>query len=164
MPATHKRDFLQKLRILLFFIEFNIWIFIMLCRQKTTHLDPGPAPALQPAPSPQPPARRRRKPPNPWVMPWIFQREERGCYRTLWPTSYRVKSDASRILLGCHPHFFYLNDECIHRIKKEVTNLQEALRSWIETDNNSETPGNRRDVHFFTVSLAGWPNHHLYIC
>ena len=43
----------------LFFIEFNILIFIMINRQKSIHLNPRPAPALQPAP----------KPPNPWVMP-----------------------------------------------------------------------------------------------
>ena len=41
-----------------------------------------PAPAQPASPSPPPP-RRRRKPQNPWVLPWILQREERGCYRTL---------------------------------------------------------------------------------
>ena len=26
---------------------------------------------------------RRRKPPNPWVMQWIHQRQEKGCYSNL---------------------------------------------------------------------------------
>ena len=39
-----------ELRILLFFIEFNILIFVMICRQKMTQLNPGLPPALQPAP------------------------------------------------------------------------------------------------------------------
>ena len=42
----------------------------------------NPAPAQPASPSPSPP-RRRRKTQNPWVMPWILQREERGCYRTV---------------------------------------------------------------------------------
>ena len=40
---------------------------------------PGPQPT--PLPQPQSPLRRRGKPPNPWVIPWILQREERGYYR-----------------------------------------------------------------------------------
>ena len=40
----------------------------------------NPAPAQPASPSPPPP---RRKPQNPWILPWIRQREERGCYRTL---------------------------------------------------------------------------------
>ena len=83
MQATYQRDFLQTPRVLLFFIKFNILTFIIICRQKKTHLNPGSPPALQPAPLPQPPPSRKRKPPNPWVMPWILQSEERGCYRTL---------------------------------------------------------------------------------
>ena len=64
------------------FIEFNILIFILICRQKRTYLNPGPTPALQPAPQPQPAPRRRKKPPNLWVMTWILQRQEKGCYNS----------------------------------------------------------------------------------
>ena len=81
----HIRDFQQKLRARLFFIELIIFIFILIYRQRRKHLNPEPAPALQPAPQsqPQPSPKRKRKPPNPWVMPWILQRQEKGCYSNL---------------------------------------------------------------------------------
>ena len=67
------------------FIELHICIFILICRQKRTHLNPGPEPAKQPIPLPQspPPPRWRGKPQNPWVKPWILQREEKGWYSNL---------------------------------------------------------------------------------
>ena len=85
MPATHQRDFLHKLMVLLVFIEFNILICILIGRQRRTHLNPESPPALQPAPQPQPqPApRRRRKLPYPCVMPWILLRQEKRCYSNL---------------------------------------------------------------------------------
>ena len=41
--------------------------------------------------------------------------------------------------------------------------FQESIRSWTETGNNAETPGNRRDLHLLAVSLASWLNHDLQI-
>ena len=83
MSATHHRDFLHRLMVLLVFIEFNILICILIGRQRT-HINPTPPPALQPLPQPQPqPATRRRRPLNPWVIPWIPQRQEKGCYSNL---------------------------------------------------------------------------------
>ena len=57
-PASHQRDFLHKLRVLLFFTEFNILIFIMICRtqhhspsqplgEEVSHQTPGPCPGYQ---------------------------------------------------------------------------------------------------------------------
>ena len=84
MPATHHRDFIHQLRVLLVCIEFNILICILMERQRT-RLNPVPSPAIQPPAQPQPQLapRRRRKPQNPWVMPWILQRQEKGCYSNL---------------------------------------------------------------------------------
>ena len=83
MPATLHRNFLHKLTVLLFFIEFNILICIMIGKQKT-HLNSS-SPAIQSPPQLhlQPVPRRRRKPSNPWVLPLIFQRQEKGCYSNL---------------------------------------------------------------------------------
>ena len=62
-----------------------------------------------------------------------------------------------RIWSRCHLHF--LPHRRMHTPPHQEVSyqFQEALRSWIETGNNAETTGNRRDVHFLTVSLAGWP-------
>ena len=67
------------------FIELNFGIFILICRHKRTHLNPGEAPVIQPAPSPQPPppTRRKRNTPNSWAIPWVLQREDRGYHNNL---------------------------------------------------------------------------------
>ena len=62
----------------LFFIEFNFLLYLIFKRHQRQQ---NPAPAQPASPSPPPP-RRRRKPQNPRVMPWILQREERGCCKT----------------------------------------------------------------------------------
>ena len=41
-------DFVQKLRVLVF-IEFIILIFIMICRQKRTYLNPGTSRSAEPS-------------------------------------------------------------------------------------------------------------------
>ena len=100
----------------------------MICRQKRTILNPGPAPALQGTPSPQqqPPPRRRRKPPNPCFMPWILQREERGCYRNL-PVNL-TQADTPGYQNYQATCLFYLIEERIcHGIKESVTHLKKPL-------------------------------------
>ena len=68
----------------------------------------NPTPTQPASPPPQPPApRRRRKPQNPWVLPWILQREERGCYRTL------LDELITRNFTSMEPAFFYLIEERI---------------------------------------------------
>ena len=127
MPATHQRDFLQKFR---FFIEFTISIFIIICRQKRPHLNPGPSHAQQPPPQPQPqPApRRRRKPPNPWVMPLILQRQEKGCYSNLLADLIHTDIPGYQNSVRLPPAFFDIIEECINnRIKKSVTNFRKPL-------------------------------------
>ena len=110
MPATHHREFLQKLRVLLIFIEFNILIFIMICTERRTHLNPGPPPVLHPAPQSQPQSdpRRRRKPQNPWVVPWILQRQEKGCYNNLLTDLIHTDIPGYHNFVRMQPAFFYL--------------------------------------------------------
>ena len=101
MTGTHQEQLLDHLRVLLFFIELSILLYIMISRHRRQQ---NPAPAQPASPSPPPP-RRRRKPQNPWVIPWILQREKRGCYRTLLDeliTTYR----ATEPLPGWNQHFF----------------------------------------------------------
>ena len=79
MTGTHQEQLIDHLMVLLFFTELNLFLYLVI----TTHRRlPNPAPAQPASPSPPPP-RRRRKPENPWVLPWIRQREQRGCYGTL---------------------------------------------------------------------------------
>ena len=130
MPAPHQRDFLQKLRVFLFFIEFNILILIRICRQKRTHFNPGLTPGLPPAPQPepQPTSWNRRKPPNSWVMPWILQRHLKGCYRNLLTGLIHTNITGYQNFVRMPPAFFYLIEERIHHhIEKSVTNFRKSL-------------------------------------
>ena len=65
----------------------------------------NPAPAQ---PAPLPPPRRRRKPQNLWIMPWILQREERGCYRTLLDKLITTDIPGYRNFTVMEPAFFSL--------------------------------------------------------
>ena len=103
MTATHHRDFLYKLRV--FFIEFNILFFIMICRQRRTHLKPGPAPAIQPAPQPQPAPRKRGIHQTPGSCPGYFKDKKRDPTATYWPTYYTLISQDTRSFSGCHLPF-----------------------------------------------------------
>ena len=91
-PTEHRPYQLVLINILLnislgylVFIEFNILICILMEIQRRTHLNPAPSPAIQPPaqPQPQPAPKRRRKPQNFWVMLWIRQNQEKGCYSNL---------------------------------------------------------------------------------
>ena len=110
--------------------EFNIFIFIMICIQKRRRLNPGPATDLQPAPQPQaqPGPRRGRKPPNPWVMPWILERQEKGRYSNLLANVIHTDIQGYQNFVRMPPAFFDLIKECIHHcIKKSVTNFSKPL-------------------------------------
>ena len=86
----------------------------------------NPAPA-QPA-TPPPPPRRRRKQQNPWFMPWILQREERECYRTLLDELITTDIPGYRTFTRMEPAFFYLIEERITpRLRKSITNFRKQL-------------------------------------
>ena len=105
MTTTHQEELFHQLRVLQFFIEWNMLLFIMIFRHRRQQ---NPAPAQQ-APHPQPtPYRRRRKPQNPCVMPWILQREERWCYGTLLDEVITTDILGYRNFTWMEPAFFDL--------------------------------------------------------
>ena len=86
----------------------------------------NPAPAQPASPSPPPPPRRR-KPQNPWVMPWILQREERGYYRTLLDELITTDIPGYRNF-RMQPAFFDLIEERItSHVRKSITNFRKPL-------------------------------------
>ena len=125
MTATHQDELFDKTRVLWFFIEVNVIFYHDFKTQKAA--EPNTA---QPAPPPQPhtPPRRRRKPQNPWVMPWILQREERGCYRTLLDKLKTSDISGYKNFTRMQPACFDLLKEriCPH-LKKSTTNFRKPL-------------------------------------
>ena len=120
------RGFGYLLRVFCFFIELNM-LFFMISRQRGQQ-NPTPA-QLAPQPQPQPPPKRMRKPQNPWVMPWILQREERGCYRTLLDELITTDNPGYSNLIRMPPAFFNLIKERIYnRLKKSHTNFRKPLK------------------------------------
>ena len=91
-------------------------------------MNPGPLPGLEPAPQPQPSPRKRRKPPNPWVMPWIPQRQEKGCYNNLLADLIHTDITEYQNFVRMSSAFFDVIEESIHHhIKKSVTNFRKSL-------------------------------------
>ena len=147
MTATLQRNCLHKLRVsLLVFIEFQILSCIMIGRQRITILNPAP-------PQPQPVPRRRRKPFNPWVMPWILQRQEKGCYSNLLTDLIHTDIPGYQNFVRMTPTFFTSSKSGFTSASEVSHQFQEVLRNCTGTGNNSETPGNRRDIHLLAVSL-----------
>ena len=145
MTATNQKELFDQLRVLWFFIELNLLLFIMISRHRRQQ---NPAPA-QPAtpPQPQPPPCRRKKPQNQWVMPLILQREERGCYRTLLDELI-TDIPGYRNFTRMEPTFFYLSEE---RITPDSFCYIEILIQRIK-------------LHFTAIPLEGWKNDQLQIC
>ena len=116
MTGTHQEQPIDHLRVLFFFIELNLFLYVVI----STHRRPqNPAPAQPASPSSLPP-RRRRKPQNPWVLPWILQREERGCYRILLDELITTDIPGYRNFTRMQPAFFYLIEEKITPPSQEV--------------------------------------------
>ena len=224
MTGTHQEQLIDNLKVLLFFIELNLFLYVVI----TTHIRQlNPAPAQPASPSPPPP-RRRRKPQNPWVLPWILQREERGCYRTLLdelitsdipgyrnftrmepaqlnpapaqpaspsppPPRRRRKPQNPWVLpwilqreeRGCYrtlldelitsdipgyrnftrmePAFFNLIEERITPPQEVNHQLQAATGSRLETSSYFETLIHRGKLHLTAIPLEGWKIDHLQV-
>ena len=105
-------------------LELNLFLYVVI----TTHRrQPNPAPAQPPSPSPPGPPRRR-KPQNPWVLPWILQREEIGCYTTLLDELITSDIPVYRNFTRMEPAFFYLIEERITpHLRKSITNFRQPL-------------------------------------
>ena len=124
MTGTHQEQLIDHLRVLLFFIELNLYLYVVI---STHRRQQNPAPA-QPASTSTPPPRRRRKPQNPWVLPWILQREERGCYRTLLDELITTDMPGYRNFTRMEPAIFYLIEERITPyLRKSITNFRKPL-------------------------------------
>ena len=100
----------------------------MICRQKRTHLNPGPAPAIQPSPQPPPPPRRRKQPPIPWVVPLILQRQEKGCYSKLLTDLIYTDIPGYQNFVRMPPALCELIADRIHQHgRKSVTNFKKPF-------------------------------------
>ena len=162
MTGTHQEELIDHLRVVFVFIEFNFLLYLIFSRHRTQQ---NPAPAQPASPSPPPPApRRRRKPQNPWILPWILQREERGCYRTLLDELITTDIPGYRNFTRMEPAFFYLIEERITPPPQEVNHqLQEATGSWLETGSYFERLIHRGKLHLTAIPLEGWKIDHLQV-
>ena len=104
-------------------------LFIMISRHRKQQ---NPVPA-QPASPPPPQPRRRRKPQNPWVMPWILQREERVCYRTLLDELITTDVPGYRNFTRMEPAFFYLIEERIRVLLTTMKQRPKVVRDIVLT-------------------------------
>ena len=145
----------------MFFIELNLFLYVVIPTHKRQQ---NPAPA-QPA-SPSPTSRRRsRKPQNPWVLPWILQREERGCYRAILDELITTDIPGYRYFTRMEPAFLDLIEERITPQLQEVNHqVQEATGSQVETGSYFETLIHRGKLHVTAIPLECWKNDHLHIC
>ena len=88
----------------------------------------APSPAIQSPAQPQPqPAPRRRKPQNPWVMPWILQRQEKGCYSNLLANLIHRHPRVPEFCQDVPCLFYFIEEHIHHHIKKSVTNFRKSL-------------------------------------
>ena len=72
---------------------------------------------------------RRKNPPNPWVMLWIIQRQEKVCYSNLLVNLIHTDIPGYQNFVKMHPTFSDLTEERIHHhIKKSVTSFRKPLK------------------------------------
>ena len=118
MTGTRQEQLIDQMRLFLFLL--GLIFYYILSLQDTKDSQPA-------SPSPPPP-RRRRKPQNSWVLPWILQREERGCYRTLLDELITSDIPGYRNFTRMEPGFFYLIEERITtHLRKRITNFRKPL-------------------------------------
>ena len=170
MIGTHQEQQIDHLRVFLVFMEFNFLLYLIFSRHRRQQ---NPAPAQPASPSPPPP-RRRRKPQNPWVLPWILQREERGCYRTLLDELITTDIPGYRNFTRMKPEFFEFQESSpphppppppTPTPPQEVNHqLQKATGSQLEPGSYFETLIHRGKLHFTALPLEGWKIDHLQVC
>ena len=130
MTETHQEQLVDHLRDFLFFIEFNLSLYLIFSRHRKQQ---NPAPAQPASPSLQPPAPiRRMKPPE--SRGPSLDTAERGCYRTLLDELITTDIPSYRNFTRMEPVFFYLIEERITRhLRMSITNFRKDL----ETDGMS---------------------------
>ena len=107
------------------FIEYKFLLYIISSRHRR-HQNPALAQPASPSP---PPPRRRWKPLNQWVLPWILQREEGGCYKTVLDELITTDIPGYRNFTRIEPAFFYFIEERIttSQPRKSITNFRKPL-------------------------------------
>ena len=129
MPATHHRDFLHQLRVLLDFIEFNILICILMERQRRTHLNPVPSPDIQPPASAPASPQENTKVTRPLGHALDPSKTRKGMLQQPPSRPHTHRHPIIPEFCLDAPCLFYLIEECIHhRIKKPVTNFWKPLK------------------------------------
>ena len=146
----------------LVFIEFSFLLYLIFTRHRRQQ-NPAPARPASPLPPPPPP-RRRRKPQNLCVLPWILQRGERGCYRTLLDELITTDIPGYRNFTRMEPAFFYLIEERITPTSGSHSPTSEATGSRLEIGSYFETLIHRGKLHFTAIPLGGWKIDHLQVC
>ena len=111
MTGMHQEQLIDHLRVFGVFIEFIFLLYLIFSRHRRQQ-NPAPARPALPSPPPPPP-RKRRKPQNPWVLAWILQREQIGCYRTLLDELITTDIPGYRNFNRMEPAFFDLIEERI---------------------------------------------------
>ena len=118
MTATHQEQLLDHLRVLLFFIELNMLLFIMNHEFKTQKTAEPSTPTTQ----------KEKEATESMGHAWILQREERGCYRTLLDKLITTDIPGYRNFTRMEPAFFYLIEERIMpHLRKSTTNFGKPL-------------------------------------
>ena len=143
------------------FIEFNILIFFMISRKKDTSKPRTRNCHTTSTTATAPASLQEKKKATKPLGHALDTSKTRKSMLQQPPGRLTLISQDTRILSGCHLPF--LPHRRMHTPPHEEVShqFQEAIRSWIETSNNTETPGNRRDLYLVAVLLARWPNHHL---
>ena len=136
-------------------------MFIMICRQHLWTQDQHLPVSITDTTTASPKEKKKVTKPLGALDP---SKTRKRCYRNLLDDLTHTDILGNQDFVRMPPTFLTSLKNAYTTIKKTVTNIQEALKSWSETGNNVETPVNRRNLHLLAVSLAGWPNHHLQIC
>ena len=157
--GTHQEQLIDYLRVLLFFTELNLFLYIVI----TTHRrQPNPAPAQPVSPSPPPP-RRRRKPQNSWVLPWILQREGSGCYRTLLDELITSDIPGYRNFTRMEPALFYsIEDRITPHLRESITNFRQPLEVSLKLAVTLRHLSIGK-LHLTAIPLEGWKIDHLQV-
>ena len=144
MTGTHQKKLIDHLSVLLFFIELNLFLYVVISTQTedsiTQHL----------------PSQHHHHPHHP-----EGEENHRIPLSKLITTAIPVYRNFTRM----QPAFFYLIEEIITLPPQEVNHqLQEATGSRVESSSYFETIIHKGKLHLTAIPVEGWKNNHLQIC
>ena len=119
MTGTHQEQLIDHLSVLLFFIELNLFLYLVIStHRRQQHL---------PSQHHHHPTTQKEKESTESLDP-ALQREERGCYRTLLNELITTDIPGYRNFTRMEPAFFYLIEErIIPHLRKSITNFRKPL-------------------------------------